>query len=322
MVQALRLVNIVIDDLDIETTVSRSGQVLEQLEQLGTSDTVCAVNSQMTLRLCVFHGLLEGSGQFLVVSLLADLAVFILSSLRVDATDQVVKLRGGEDAVVCRLSFGGSQSIIEASDQARTGSTSIAGEDDSGRGVEVDLECLDEFVVDLNEVVVGFGIGELSGVLLPRSLEHLTLYSQSEQGKLTMERTGDGMYHRVDELDTVVLWRVVTGSDHDTNRLSIELARTQRGQESNTVDDRVEDVAGDGEFECEALGGTDTYAFIRNWGYGQHCVYSITTVRHCLTPAVPYWNLPTSSAGVLCLAEASLTASSWLIVEIESMFNC
>lgn len=137
-----------------------------------------------------------------------------------------------------------------------------------------------------------------------------------------MKRTGDGMYHRVDELDTVVLWRVVTGSDHDTNRLSIELARTQRGQESNTVDDRVEDVAGDGEFECEALGGTDTYAFIRNWGYGQHCVYSITIVRHCLTPAVPYWNLPTSSAGVLCLAEASLTASSWLIVEIESMFNC
>lgn len=47
-------------------------------------------------------------------------------------------------------------------------------------------------------------------------------------------------YHGVDKLDTVVLGRVVAGSDHDANRLAIELARAEGGQETDTVDDRVE----------------------------------------------------------------------------------
>ena len=58
------------------------------------------------------------------------------------------------------------------------------------------------------------------------------------------------MYHRVDKLDAVVLGRIVTGGDHDTDGLAIELARAQRGQETDTVDDRVEDVAEDGELVC------------------------------------------------------------------------
>jgi len=66
----------------------------------------------------------------------------------------------------------------------------------------------------------------------------------------------------------------VTGGDHDTNGLTIELARAQRGQESNTVDDRVEDVAEDGELVYRTTGGRETYAFIRNWQYCQHRVYS------------------------------------------------
>jgi hypothetical protein len=91
-----------------------------------------------------------------------------------------------------------------------------------------------------------------------------------EQDKVRIE-----VYHRVDELDAIVLGGVVTGGDHDTNGLAIELARAQRGQESNTVDNRVEDVARDGECIYRTTGGRGTYAFIRNWYCRQHCVYSI-----------------------------------------------
>ena len=168
MVQALGLVNVIVDDLDIETTIGiRRWKVFEQLTQLRASDTVCAVNSQVTLRLGVFHGLLVSSSQLLVVALLADLAVLILSTLCVDTADQVVKLRGGEDLVVGDFGIGGSQSIVKASNQAGARGTSVTSKDDSGRGVEVDLERLHELVVDLNDMVVGFGVGELSGVLLP-----------------------------------------------------------------------------------------------------------------------------------------------------------
>jgi hypothetical protein len=83
------------------------------------------------------------------------------------------------------------------------------------------------------------------------------------------------VYHRVDELDAIILGRVVTGSDHNTNGLAIELARAQRGQESNTVDDRVEDVAEDSEWIYRTTGGGETYAFIRNWHCRQRCLYSI-----------------------------------------------
>lgn len=58
-------------------------------------------------------------------------------------------------------------------------------------------------------------------------------------------RSGEG-YHGVDELDTVVLGRVVTGRDHDSDGLAIELARPECGQESNSVYHRVEDVAVEG----------------------------------------------------------------------------
>lgn len=181
VVQAFGLVDVIIDDLDVEATISIGRwKVFEQFAQLRTSDTVCAVNSQVTLRLCVFNGLLVSSSQLLVVALLADLAVLILGTLCVDAADQVVKLRSGEDLVVGDFSVGGSQGIVETSDQAGTRGASVTSKDDSGRGFEVDLEGLDEVVVDLDEVIVGFGVGELSGVLLPRGLEHLTLGKQSD----------------------------------------------------------------------------------------------------------------------------------------------
>jgi hypothetical protein len=167
VVQALGLVNVIVDNLDIQTTIGRRWKVLEQFTQLRTSNTVCAVNSQVALRLCVFHGLLESSRQLLVVALLADLTVLILSALCVDAADQVVELRGGEDSVVGDLSAGGSQGVVEAFDQAGTGGASVTGKDDSGRGIEVDLERLDEVVVDLDEMIVGLGVGELSSVFLP-----------------------------------------------------------------------------------------------------------------------------------------------------------
>ena len=90
------------------------------------------------------------------------------------------------------------------------------------------------------------------------------------------------MYHRIDKLDAVVLGRVVAGGDHNTNGLAIELARAQRGQESDTVDDRVEDVAGECELGYGMTGGRGTYAFIRNCYCCQHCVYSITFIQTVL----------------------------------------
>jgi hypothetical protein len=143
VVQAFGLVDVIVDNLDINTTIGRRWKVLEKFAQLGTSNTVCAVNSQVTLRLCVFHGLLESSRQLLVVALLADLTVLILSTLCVDAADQVVELRGGQDSVIGDFSAGGSQGVVKAFDQAGTRGTSVTSKDDSGRGIEVDLERLD-----------------------------------------------------------------------------------------------------------------------------------------------------------------------------------
>jgi hypothetical protein len=96
------------------------------------------------------------------------------------------------------------------------------------------------------------------------------------------------VYHRVDELDTVVLGRVVTGSDHDTDGLAIELARAQRGQESNTVDDRVEDVAEDGESVYRTTDGGERHTPSYGTGIFVSIVYTALESCSILTPAVPY----------------------------------
>ena len=49
-------------------------------------------------------------------------------------------------------------------------------------------------------------------------------------------------HHRVHELDTVVLGRVVARGDHDTNGLAIELPRAQGSQQADTIDDGVQKV--------------------------------------------------------------------------------
>lgn len=167
MVEALGLVDIVVDNLDIDTAVLSSGQILEQLAQLGTSNTIGAVNSQVTLGLCVLEGLLESEGQLLVVPLLADFTILLLSTLCVDTADQVVQLRGCQELVVGELGLCGSQAVGQTLDQAGSRSACVAGEDDSGGGFEVDLEGFGQVVVYLDHGFVVLGVGELGSVLLP-----------------------------------------------------------------------------------------------------------------------------------------------------------
>jgi hypothetical protein len=50
-------------------------------------------------------------------------------------------------------------------------------------------------------------------------------------------------YHRIHKFYSIVFWRIVTGSDHKTNSLSIELPRTQRGEETDAKDDGIEEMA-------------------------------------------------------------------------------
>jgi len=51
-------------------------------------------------------------------------------------------------------------------------------------------------------------------------------------------------YHGINELHTIVLWRVVTGGNHDTNRLAIEFPRSQGGEQANTMDNGIEQISG------------------------------------------------------------------------------
>lgn len=95
----------------------------------------------------------------------------------------------------------------------------------------------------------------------------------------------------------------MTGSDHDANSLSIEFAGAQRCEKTDTVDNRVEQLAVRGEvryMSMSSVGGDrvgsqmPTYAFMRNYDSHQYIVsrydasYLAGGWNSILTPAVPY----------------------------------
>lgn len=51
-------------------------------------------------------------------------------------------------------------------------------------------------------------------------------------------------HHGVNQLDTIVLRRVVTGSNHNTNPLSTELLGAKTSEQAHGKDHCVEDVPG------------------------------------------------------------------------------
>jgi hypothetical protein len=49
-------------------------------------------------------------------------------------------------------------------------------------------------------------------------------------------------HHGIHKLHTVVFGRIVAGSDHDSNSLTIQLAGTESREEADTESDRIEEI--------------------------------------------------------------------------------
>lgn len=48
-------------------------------------------------------------------------------------------------------------------------------------------------------------------------------------------------YHRINKLDAIIFWWIMTRSNHHTDRLSIEFPRTQGREQANTEHNRVQE---------------------------------------------------------------------------------
>jgi hypothetical protein len=49
-------------------------------------------------------------------------------------------------------------------------------------------------------------------------------------------------HHRINQFDTVIIRRIVAGSNHDTNPLSTEFLRAKTSEQTHSEYDCVEDV--------------------------------------------------------------------------------
>jgi hypothetical protein len=78
-----------------------------------------------------------------------------------------VQLRGGQDLVVDILDISGLQGVDESGNQRRTRGAGVAREDDTGRVLAIHLEVRGQLLVDVDEGLVGRGVGEGGGILLP-----------------------------------------------------------------------------------------------------------------------------------------------------------
>lgn len=148
-VQAVGVDHIVVDHLDVKARV----KVLHQLPQLGTSNTVGAVNSQIALNLDTAHDLLERLRKLLIVALLRGLAIFILCSKGVLAAHDVVELRSGHVLEIDEFDLGCSERSIKDAHQTRSRSTSVASEYYPSRVGHLDINLLHELVVDISNAL-------------------------------------------------------------------------------------------------------------------------------------------------------------------------
>jgi len=218
-VENLRTKDVVIDDLDVDSAL---GHDLEEIGELGTTNTVGAIHNKLTLRLSGSRSASKGLRHLLIVTLLANLAVGLGGAFGVDATGQVVKLGGGKNLVVGVVGVCGLESIGKSSNEGVAGGTSITTVDNSTGRRKVDLELGGQSLVVVEKLLIRRRVDELGSKSLPLLLEHLT--------------------HGVNDLDTIVDSWVVTGSDHDTNGLAIELTASQTGQKTNTERNTIEKV--------------------------------------------------------------------------------
>lgn len=147
----------------------------------------------------------------------------VLCAFGVETTHHVVQLRGGQEAIVLDLGTGSLEAVLQASQQAGPGGTGVPGDDDARGAVQVDVAGGGQMAVEASDMV-GVGLVGHFGA------EHLPLF---------LQHVAEGL----DELDAVVLGRVVRSGDHDADPFALERARAEGGDEADAGEDRVEDVA-------------------------------------------------------------------------------
>lgn len=220
-VEHLRTEHIVVDNLDIESR-DILGNNVEELRELGTTNTIGAVNGQRALDLLAPQSTDKGLGHLLVVSSLANFSICLGCSFCVDASDEVVELRGREDLEVGLFGAGSNETVGEGRDEAVSRRTGIAAVDNTARSIDIDLELRSQVLVGVEELLVCLAVDKLGRVCLPLLLEHFA--------------------HGVDNFDTIVGSRVVRSCDHDTNGLAVELSAAETSQQANSKGDGGEQV--------------------------------------------------------------------------------
>jgi hypothetical protein len=170
-VEHLRVMDSVVDDLDVDAALSSGRQIIDELLELGSTNAVGAVDCDGPLDGTSMHESLECLGHLLIVSRLGRFAELVGGALGIDASNDVVKLRGGEDAKVCVPHVENIKGGLEGVDQGWTGFASVTSEDDAGGAVFEVAQLADEFFVD--QVLVRFSelvylsVGKCRSVAFP-----------------------------------------------------------------------------------------------------------------------------------------------------------
>lgn len=168
-VQAVRVDNIVIDDLDIKAALLSAGQILNGFPQLRATNAVCTINSQAAIDLDAPHHSLESLGKLLIIALLGRLTVFVLCSKGVLAADDIVQLRRGHVLQIDKLDLCSAKCSIEHTNQTRARGTSVTGKDHTSGVLHVDIDLFDQLIVNIGDLLQ-WSVGESGSMSLPLSL--------------------------------------------------------------------------------------------------------------------------------------------------------
>lgn len=255
-IEHLRTGYVIVDNLDVHAAFRRGWQVFHQLFQLWSTNAIGTIHGDTGRGFAIFHSLLEGGSKLLVVSLLRWLSIGRFAVLRVGTANNIVKLWRGEEAMICVFGSHSLETINDGCHQGGARGARIPCKHDAGRPVGFDPEVGRKLVESRDKSLVSLGIGELCRICLPRSLAETIRRSETwlitDADLPRASRPGRGMsqqscskvdhqasYHGIHELDSIVSWWIVAGSDHGPYSLAIELSGSQSCEKAYTKHNRV-----------------------------------------------------------------------------------
>lgn len=171
MIQTLWLDDIVVNDLDLKATFRGRWQILDELPQLWSTNSICTIDSDWPIELSSPCRSLEGRSYLLVIAFFGWFTILIWCIFRIQTTGDVMELRCGQISVVGVLRIRCLKSCQKRRDKPRSRSPGVSSKDNPCFYLRLNVQIACKLIVDFQESLIGGCVCKCCSICFPSTLD-------------------------------------------------------------------------------------------------------------------------------------------------------